>query len=75
MDVTDKDLQELKNALLGVDYGKIEIQIHAGSIASIAVTKITKQTLTKKTKRDIDGDCRVSKDTARHASDTPAISG
>lgn len=47
MNLSDHDILELKNALLGVDFGKVEIQIHEGIIVSIVVTKTV---LTKRNK-------------------------
>jgi len=48
MNLSDRDILELKNALLGVEFGKVEIQIHEGIVVLISVTKITSKVLTKR---------------------------
>ena len=50
MNLSDNDILDLKNALLSVEFGKVEIHIHEGIIVSIAVTKITNKVLTKRNK-------------------------
>lgn len=48
MILSNHEFQELSKALVDLEYGKVEIQIHAGEVVSLAVTKVTKnKVLTK----------------------------
>lgn len=60
MTLSERDMVELRNALLDVEFGKIEIQIHAGAISSIAVTKVTKQALTKGRRYSVNSNGRTA---------------
>lgn len=51
MILSSNELEELSKAISEIEYGKVEIQIHAGEMVAIAVTKVTKnRVLTKHNK-------------------------
>jgi hypothetical protein len=56
MILTSNEMEELRKALADIEYGKVEIQVHAGEIISVASTKVTKKkSLTNKAECAVNG--------------------
>ncbi len=56
MVLTKHELEELSKALADIEYGRVEILIHAGEMVSLSVTKVTKNKVLTKHNRCVVND-------------------